>query len=99
MVHAGVPSVVIRFITETQGAPELTLGMRLVNENRPHSAAPAVPADVAGEGTPRLAPRTNPRDPPPGEAPAVPTGEDGEGARWAYACAPDQRDLPPGEAR
>ena len=90
-MHAGVPSVVIRFITETQGAPELTLGMRLVNENRPHSAAPAVPADVAGEGTPRLAPRTNPRDPPPGEAPAVPTGVDSEGALGLRLCTRSTR--------
>ena len=62
--------------TETQGAPELTPGMRLVNEDRPRSEAPAVPADVAGEGTPRLTPGMNPTNlnPPPGEAPAVPTG-------------------------
>ena len=66
--------------TETQGAPELTPGMRLVNEDRPRSEAPAVPADVAGEGTPRLTPGMNPTNLNPlhGGAPAVPTDAAGD---------------------
>ena len=70
--------------TETQGAPELTPGMHPVKETRPHSGAPAVPADVAGEGAPRLAPVSQPGahptniNPLHGGTPAVPTDAAGD---------------------